>query len=186
MVSLHAMADSEQERVTKRQQELRKALNSRVTAGLGEDKSDHPCSHQWDRGFPAPGSLSLGSSSVRPQHPEAPPTSMRPKLSSPGSPAGEGGWAAQSMDFVTRKHKENLFFTFGSVTVKKQFQEPLVAKSKTNIPQGMGTHNTKTQPTGWCDFGGVSDVNSPGSTGGQGAGGSPAPKPRHGTSWDET
>lgn len=36
------MADSEQERVTKRQQELRKALNSRVTAGLGEDNQTIP------------------------------------------------------------------------------------------------------------------------------------------------
>lgn len=56
---------------------------------------------------------------MRPEHPEAAPTSMRPKLSSPVSPAGEGGWAAHSMDFLTRKWKENLFFTFGSVTEKK-------------------------------------------------------------------
>lgn len=86
---------------------------------------------------------------MRPQDPEAPPTSMRPKLSSPGAPAGEGGWAAQSMDFLTRKRKENLFFTFGSETEKKQFQDPLVAKSKTNVPQGMGTHGCSqvTTPT---------------------------------------
>lgn len=35
------------------------------------------------------------------------------------------------MDFLTRKCKENLFFTFGNVTEKKQFQDPPGAKSKT-------------------------------------------------------
>lgn len=67
---------------------------------------------------------------MKPKHPEAAP-SMRTKLSSPVSLAGQGGWAAQSMDFLTRKCKENLFFTFGSVTVKKQFQDPPGAESKT-------------------------------------------------------
>lgn len=43
------------------------------------------------------------------------------------------------MDFLTRKCKENLFFTFGSATEKKQIQDPLVTKSKTKVPQGMGT-----------------------------------------------
>lgn len=43
------------------------------------------------------------------------------------------------MDFLKRKCKENLLFTFGSVTEQKQFQDPLVAKSKTKVPQGMGT-----------------------------------------------
>lgn len=64
------MADSKQVTVTKGQQELRKALNGRVTAGsqVGEDNSEHPCSHQWDRGFPAPGSLSREQFCETPRH----------------------------------------------------------------------------------------------------------------------
>lgn len=111
------------------------------------------------RSIPAPTSgtedfllqdLSLGSSSVRPQDPEAPP---HPRDQS--CPVlvhlleREGGQHRVCMDFLTRKRKENLFFTFGSETEKKQFQDPLVAKSKTNVPQGMGTHGCSqvTTPT---------------------------------------
>lgn len=74
VVSPHVMAHSEQVRVTKRQQDLRKSRNSRVTAGLGEDNSEHPCSRQWHRGFPAPGSLSWGSSSETPTPRDTPHT----------------------------------------------------------------------------------------------------------------
>lgn len=130
------MAHIEQVRVTKLQQELRKALKAGSLQVLGRTTQSI---QEWDRDFLLRDhslfSLSLSLSFLRTKHPEAAPTSMRPKLCSPISPAGKGGWAAQSMDFLTKKCKENLFFTFGSVTEKKQFQ---VAKSKTKVPQGMG------------------------------------------------
>lgn len=129
------MAHSEQVRVTK--QELRKALNSRVTAGLGEDKSERPTSGTED--FLLQDLFLSQEQFCETQTPRGSPHIHETKAVQPCFTCWRGRVGSTEYDFLTRKCKENLFFTFGSITDKKQFQDPRVAKSKTKVPQGMGT-----------------------------------------------
>lgn len=118
--------------------ELRKALNSRATAGLGEDNSEQPCFHQWDRP-PPPGSVSW-EQFCETQTPTGSPHIHETKAVQACFTCWTGRVGSTEYGLSHEDVKgEFILYIRQRNRKKEQFQDPLVAKSKTNAPQGMGT-----------------------------------------------